>query len=33
MDSARPPNEATDKGLGCKGARDLVQDEDQVRLH
>lgn len=33
MDSARPSNEATDKGLGCKGARDLVQDEDQVRLH
>ncbi|ENI09207.1 hypothetical protein COCC4DRAFT_56729 [Bipolaris maydis ATCC 48331] len=30
MDSARPPSEATDKGLGCKGARELVQDEDQV---
>ncbi|KAJ6279999.1 hypothetical protein J3E71DRAFT_242652 [Bipolaris maydis] len=30
MDSARPPSEATDKGLGCKGARELVQDEDQM---
>ncbi|EMD90583.1 hypothetical protein COCHEDRAFT_1205060 [Bipolaris maydis C5] len=28
--SARPPSEATDKGLGCKGARELVQDEDQA---